>query len=52
MSHETRTPMNEVIGIAWIMGDADLSPEPLKQVRSIKDSGDALLARVRPNSSR
>ncbi len=43
MSHELRTPMNGVIGMAGVLLDADLSPKQLKQVRTIKDSGDALL---------
>lgn len=44
MSHEFRTPMNAVIGLADVLLDAPLAPEHTRHVRTISDSARSLLA--------
>jgi PAS domain S-box-containing protein len=44
MSHEIRTPMNGVIGMADLLETTPLSSEQAMYVRTIRTSGDALLA--------
>jgi signal transduction histidine kinase/ActR/RegA family two-component response regulator len=39
VSHEIRTPLNGVLGIADVLAGGDLSPEQLRLVRAIKESG-------------
>ncbi len=43
MSHEFRTPMNAVIGLADVLLDAPLAPEHARHVRTIGDSARSLL---------
>ncbi|MCR6483189.1 ATP-binding protein [Amycolatopsis sp. OK19-0408] len=49
ISHELRTPVNSVVGLARMLGAAEdepLSEEQRRQVRLINDSGETLLALV------
>lgn len=44
MSHEIRTPMNGVLGIAELLASTRLSAEQTDYVRTIRSSGETLLA--------
>lgn len=44
MSHEVRTPMNGVLGMASVLMLSDLSPKQREQVSLIKHSGEVLLS--------
>ncbi len=44
MSHEIRIPMNGVVGMADLLIDTDLSDDQRLYVKTIKNSGEALLA--------
>ena len=46
MSHEIRTPLNGVIGMAQVLGNAELAPAHKEQVSIILDSGKTLLSIV------
>jgi signal transduction histidine kinase len=46
VSHEMRTPLNGIIGMAGLMLDAELSPELRQQATAIRHSGEILLAMI------
>ncbi len=46
VSHEVRTPLNGVLGMANLLLDSGLSPEQGTYAKSIKTSGEALLALI------
>jgi signal transduction histidine kinase/CheY-like chemotaxis protein len=46
MSHEVRTPMNGVIGMADVLASTPLSPHQRECLRTIRASGGALLALI------
>lgn len=43
MSHEIRTPMNAIIGMADLLQNTSLTSEQQEYLRTVQDSGDALL---------
>jgi CheY-like chemotaxis protein/nitrogen-specific signal transduction histidine kinase len=46
VSHEVRTPLNGILGMADLLLDTDLTPEQTTYARAIRASGDTLLALV------
>ena len=43
ISHEVRTPMNGILGMAELLQSTELSPEQLEYVQTLQGSGEALL---------
>jgi len=43
MSHEMRTPMNAILGMADLLGDSPLNPEQKNYVRIFRNAGESLL---------
>ena len=46
MSHEMRTPLNGILGMAALLIDTHLSPEQTTYARAVKTSGESLLALI------
>jgi PAS domain S-box-containing protein len=46
VSHEVRTPLNGILGMADLLLDTPLSPEQQTYARAVKTSGDALLGLI------
>lgn len=46
VSHEFRTPLNGIIGMADLLGDTRLDPEQTTYVRALRTSGHALLTLI------
>jgi signal transduction histidine kinase/DNA-binding response OmpR family regulator len=46
VSHEMRTPLNGIIGMAGLMLDAKLSPELRQQATAVRHSGEILLVMI------
>ncbi len=46
VSHEFRTPLNGILGMADLLGDTRLDPEQATYVRALRSSGEALLGLV------
>jgi PAS domain S-box-containing protein len=46
VSHEVRTPLNGILGMADLLLETPLSPEQQTYVRAVKTSGDALLGLI------
>ena len=42
MSHESRTPMNGVIGMAWMLLETELSPEQREYAEIVSASSEKL----------
>jgi signal transduction histidine kinase/DNA-binding response OmpR family regulator len=46
VSHEFRTPLNGILGLAGLIGETPLSPDQATYAHAIRSSGEALLALV------
>lgn len=46
VSHEFRTPLNGILGMADLLGDTRLDPEQTTYVRALRTSGEALLSLI------
>jgi signal transduction histidine kinase/DNA-binding response OmpR family regulator len=46
VSHEVRTPLNGILGMADLLRDTPLTPEQTTYVKAVKTSGDALLSLI------
>jgi PAS domain S-box-containing protein len=46
VSHEVRTPLNGILGMADLLGETHLDPEQATYVRAIRTSGDVLLSLI------
>ena len=46
VSHEVRTPLNGILGMADLLHDTALTPEQATYVKAVKTSGDALLSLI------
>jgi PAS domain S-box-containing protein len=46
VSHEVRTPLNGILGMAELLRDTTLTPEQATYVKAVKTSGDALLSLI------
>lgn len=46
VSHEFRTPLNGILGMADLLGDTKLDPEQATYVKALRSSGEALLGLV------
>jgi signal transduction histidine kinase/ligand-binding sensor domain-containing protein/CheY-like chemotaxis protein/HPt (histidine-containing phosphotransfer) domain-containing protein len=46
MSHDIRTPINGVLGVAQLLGHSELDAEQRRLVKSVRRSGEALLDQV------
>jgi PAS domain S-box-containing protein len=46
VSHEVRTPLNGILGMADLLRDTTLTPEQATYVKAVRSSGDALLSLI------